>query len=41
MAGDNGHIGTPAPPRELIVENTIMPPDPGLIRVQVRYDVEN
>lgn len=34
VTGEDGHIGTPAPPRELIMENTIMPPDPGLIRVQ-------
>lgn len=34
VAGQDRHIGTPAPPRELIIENTIMPPDPGVIRVQ-------
>lgn len=34
VAGQDRHIGTPAPPRELIIENTVMPPDPGLIRIQ-------
>lgn len=28
------HIGTKAPPRELILENAVMAPDPGMIRVQ-------
>lgn len=35
ILGQDRHIGTPAPPRELIIENTVMPPDPGMIRVQV------
>jgi len=34
LLGHNQHVGAEAPPRELQVENTIMPPDPGLIRVQ-------
>ncbi|KAK7866020.1 hypothetical protein R5R35_008535 [Gryllus longicercus] len=34
VAGQEQHIGTRAPPRELILENSVMPPDPGLIRVQ-------
>jgi len=34
VAGQEQHIGTKAPPRELILENAVMPPDPGMIRVQ-------
>lgn len=34
VVGQEQHVGTKAPPRELILENSIMPPDPGLIRVQ-------
>lgn len=29
-------MGTKAPPRELQLENAVMPPDPGFVRVQVR-----
>ncbi|KAG8330970.1 hypothetical protein J6590_051338 [Homalodisca vitripennis] len=28
------HFGTRAPPRELQFENSVMPPDPGFVRVQ-------
>lgn len=35
ILGQEQHIGTRAPPRELILENTVMPPDPGIVRVQV------
>jgi uncharacterized protein (DUF2126 family) len=35
LLGQEQHIGTKAPPRELILENAVMPPDPGMIRVQV------
>ncbi|XP_023711885.1 transport and Golgi organization protein 11 [Cryptotermes secundus] len=34
VAGQEQHIGTKAPPRELILENAAMPPDPGMVRVQ-------
>lgn len=34
VVGQEQHIGTKAPPRELILENSVMPPDPGLVRVQ-------
>jgi hypothetical protein len=35
ILGQEQHIGTKAPPRELILENAVMPPDPGMVRVQV------
>jgi hypothetical protein len=35
ILGQEQHIGTKAPPRELILENAAMPPDPGMVRVQV------
>ncbi|GFG38727.1 hypothetical protein Cfor_07034 [Coptotermes formosanus] len=34
VVGQEQHIGTKAPPRELILENAVMAPDPGMIRVQ-------
>ncbi|KAF4521481.1 hypothetical protein B566_EDAN001778 [Ephemera danica] len=34
VAGQNKHIGTNAPPRELQLENAMMPPDPGFVRIQ-------
>ncbi|XP_059490614.1 transport and Golgi organization protein 11 isoform X1 [Neocloeon triangulifer] len=34
VVGQEQHIGTKAPPRELQLENAVMPPDPGFIRVQ-------
>lgn len=37
ISGQEQHMGTRAPPRELLLENSMMPPppDPGVIRVQV------
>lgn len=35
ILGQEQHIGTRAPPRELLLENAVMPADPGMIRVQV------
>lgn len=35
ISGQDQHIGTKAPPRELVLENAVMPPDPGMVRVQV------
>ncbi|KAI4495709.1 hypothetical protein M0802_008332 [Mischocyttarus mexicanus] len=32
--GQEQHIGTKAPPREITLENAVMPPEPGIIRVQ-------
>lgn len=37
ILGQDQHIGTKAPPRELILENAVMPPDPGIVRVQVSF----
>nr|BAN21186.1 conserved hypothetical protein [Riptortus pedestris] len=34
VAGDDEHYGSRAIPREIDLENTIMPPDPGIVRVQ-------
>ncbi|XP_046734718.1 transport and Golgi organization protein 11 [Diprion similis] len=34
VAGQDQHVGTKAPPREIILENSVMPPEPGMIRVQ-------
>jgi len=36
ISGQEQHVGTKAPPRELQLENAVMPPDPGFIRVQVK-----
>ncbi|XP_054273335.1 transport and Golgi organization protein 11-like isoform X1 [Macrosteles quadrilineatus] len=33
-SGQDQHFGTRAPPRELQLENSVMPPDPGVVRVQ-------
>lgn len=33
VAGQEQHIGTKAPPREIILENAVMPSEPGMIRV--------
>lgn len=33
-AGQDQHLGTKAPPRELVLENSVMPRDPGTIRIQ-------
>jgi hypothetical protein len=35
ILGQDQHVGTKAPPRELVLENAVMPPDPGMVRVQV------
>jgi uncharacterized protein (DUF2126 family) len=35
ILGQELHIETKAPPRELILENAAMPPDPGMVPVQV------
>lgn len=37
LTGQDQHFGTRAPPRELQLENSVMPPDPGVVRVQVVY----
>lgn len=37
VTGQDQHFGTRAPPRELQLENSVMPPDPGVVRVQVVY----
>lgn len=36
VIGQEQHLGTKAPPRELVLENSILPPppDPGVVRVQ-------
>uniref|UniRef100_A0A1B6G236 Mff-like domain-containing protein n=1 Tax=Cuerna arida TaxID=1464854 RepID=A0A1B6G236_9HEMI len=34
VIGQDQHFGTRAPPRELQFENSVMPPDPGFVRVQ-------
>ncbi|XP_012251185.2 transport and Golgi organization protein 11 [Athalia rosae] len=34
VAGQGQHVATKAPPREIILENSIMPPEPGMVRVQ-------
>ncbi|KAK6633303.1 hypothetical protein RUM44_003904 [Polyplax serrata] len=34
VVGQDQYYGTTAPPREVVLENTVMPPDPGMIRVQ-------
>ncbi|KAK2580530.1 hypothetical protein KPH14_006261 [Odynerus spinipes] len=34
VVGQEQHIGTKAPPREIILENAVMPPESGIIRVQ-------
>ncbi|XP_015589097.1 transport and Golgi organization protein 11, partial [Cephus cinctus] len=34
VVGQEQHIGTRAPPREIILENSSMPPEPGMVRVQ-------
>ncbi|XP_015176785.1 PREDICTED: transport and Golgi organization protein 11 isoform X1 [Polistes dominula] len=34
VVGQEQHIGTKAPPREITLENAVMPPEPGIIRVQ-------
>lgn len=39
VTGQDQHFGTRAPPRELQLENSVMPPDPGVVRVQVVYQL--
>ncbi|KAG7205802.1 hypothetical protein KM043_007747 [Ampulex compressa] len=34
VVGQEQHIGTKAPPREITLENAVMPAEPGIIRVQ-------
>ncbi|XP_066601143.1 transport and Golgi organization protein 11 isoform X2 [Prorops nasuta] len=34
VVGQEQHLGTKAPPREIILENAVMPPEPGIVRVQ-------
>lgn len=34
VAGNEEHYGTRSIPREMALDNTIMPPDPGIVRVQ-------
>ncbi|KAL0281286.1 UNVERIFIED_CONTAM: hypothetical protein PYX00_002319 [Menopon gallinae] len=34
VVGQDQYYGTTAPPREVVLENSVMPPDPGMIRVQ-------
>lgn len=34
VVGQEQHIGTKAPPREITLENAVMPSEPGIIRVQ-------
>lgn len=36
ITGQEQHIGTKAPPREITLENAVMPTEPGIIRVQVK-----
>lgn len=33
--GQEQHVGTKAPPREITLENAVLPPEPGMVRVQV------
>lgn len=33
--GQEQHIGTRAPPREITLENAVLPSEPGMVRVQV------
>lgn len=37
ISGQEQHVGTKAPPREIVLENSVMPKEPGLVRVQVVY----
>ncbi|CAG2057885.1 unnamed protein product [Timema podura] len=39
--GQDQHFGTRAPPRELLLENSIMPSDPGSVRVAVNAATGN
>ena len=34
VVGEEQHVGTKAPPREILLENAAMPPEPDFIRVQ-------
>ncbi|CAL7943528.1 unnamed protein product [Xylocopa violacea] len=34
VVGQEQHVGTKAPPREIILENAVLPSEPGMIRVQ-------
>ncbi|XP_017758067.1 PREDICTED: transport and Golgi organization protein 11 isoform X1 [Eufriesea mexicana] len=34
VVGHEQHIGTRAPPREITLENAVLPPEPGIVRVQ-------
>ncbi|XP_015438527.1 PREDICTED: transport and Golgi organization protein 11 [Dufourea novaeangliae] len=34
VIGQEQHIGTKAPPREIILENAVLPTEPGMVRVQ-------
>ncbi|XP_012284835.1 transport and Golgi organization protein 11 [Orussus abietinus] len=34
VVGQEKHVGTKAPPREILLENSVMSPEPGIIRVQ-------
>ncbi|XP_053979744.1 transport and Golgi organization protein 11 [Hylaeus volcanicus] len=34
VVGQEQHVGTKAPPREITLENAVLPPEPGMIRVQ-------
>ncbi|XP_076246810.1 transport and golgi organization 11 isoform X2 [Calliopsis andreniformis] len=34
VVGQEQHIGTKAPPREITLENAVLPPEPGMVRVQ-------
>lgn len=38
FTGQEQHIGTKAPPREITLENAVMPSEPGIVRVQVKED---
>ncbi|KOX78133.1 Transport and Golgi organization protein 11 [Melipona quadrifasciata] len=34
VVGQEQHVGTKAPPREITLENAVLPPEPGMVRVQ-------
>lgn len=41
VVGQDQYYGTSAPPREVILENTVMPPDPGMVSFYAILNVFN
>lgn len=37
ITGQEQHVGTKAPPPEIVLENAVMRTEPAIVRVQVMY----